>query len=728
MEQKSDTPRLINAQDVIDAVTAYNANADTDLIRRACEFCIEHHGTQMRASGDPYYTHPFAVACHLAELKPDTATVITGLLHDTVEDTPVTAEDIAREFGDEVAALVNGVTKLAQIKFRSAKHKQAENFRKLLIAISEDIRVLIVKLADRLHNMSTLQYMKSPEKRRRIAHETMEIYAPLAERVGIQHYRNALQELAFKELYPEVRDSIVSRLEYLRAKGGEAIRNAENDIRLTLQQSEVKGIIGVYGREKSPCSIWRKMERKRVSFEQLADIIAYRVIVKDEEACYAALGAVHRAYKVVPGRFKDYISLPKDNGYRSLHTVLIGPGKQTMEVQIRTAEMHDVAEYGVAAHWAYKDYADTRNPGINYRWVRDLLQIHEQTGDPEEFLENTKMEMGYDQVFCFSPKGDLIALPKNSTGIDFAYAVHSNLGNHCAGVKLNGHIVPLRTVLENGDQVEILTSETQLPSANWLQFVATGRAKSEIRRILRAQQRQEYVKVGRSLAEQEAQRIGIEDVHAAAEAAVARTRRKSVDELFMAIGQGNVPVSEALKDMAPEGAQLRRKSAGGMSLLNRFSQDKRKKSDAIPVKGLIPGMAVNFADCCTPIPGDTIAGVIITGKGLIIHTSDCEALAGFMSSPERLVDVSWDSSKAETVYTGRLKVTLSHKAGTLAHLAEIVAKHDGNINNLKITERAADFFELVIDIQIKGAKQLSAIISSLRSSPRIQAVQRYKGR
>jgi guanosine-3',5'-bis(diphosphate) 3'-pyrophosphohydrolase len=716
---------VTDTEDVVAAMRAYAPEADLDVLARACEFCKKAHATQVRSSGEPYYTHPFEVAVLLAELKLDLAAVITGLLHDTVEDTEVTTAEIEANFGPEVAALVEGVTKLAKIKFRSERHKQAENFRKLIVAISEDIRVLVVKLADRLHNMRTLSYIQSPEKRRRIAHETMEIYAPLAERVGIQQFRNELQELAFAELYPEIRDSIVSRLEYLRHKGGDVIRKAEEDIRAALADSGIPGVIKVYGREKSPCSIWRKMERKHISFEQLADIIAYRILVTDEAACYAALGAIHRHYKVVPGRFKDYVSLQKDNGYQSLHTVVIGPEQRAIEIQVRTERMHDVAEHGVAAHWSYKQECDYRMDGKQYRWVRELLYILEHTSDSEEFLENTKMEMYYDQVFCFTPKGDLIALPKGATPVDFAYNVHSSLGGKCVGVKINGHIMPLRTQLENGDQVEIVTSDMQTPSPTWLNFVVTGRAKSEIKRFIRAQRREEFIKLGRSLVDQEMQRQPVKDGAGLLEEARRRLKRKSIEDMFFAIGQGNLSTAEIFKTSGE--ATVRRKETKGFSLLDKLSIEKKKKPESIPIKGLAPGMAVYFAECCHPIPGDHIVGVIITGKGLTVHTGDCEALAGFAATPERLVDVAWDSSAQDVGYLGRLKVTLSHEAGTLAHLASIVAEHGGNINNLKITDRATDFFELMIDINVKGARQLAAIIGALRSSPKIQAVARHKG-
>ncbi|MET0156161.1 MAG: bifunctional (p)ppGpp synthetase/guanosine-3',5'-bis(diphosphate) 3'-pyrophosphohydrolase [Rickettsiales bacterium] len=718
---------LTETSDVLKAVRAYLGERDAQTIEEACEFCKKAHEGQMRASGEPYYTHPFDVAILLSSLKLDAATIITGLLHDTIEDTSVTFDDIEKRFGKETATLVDGVTKLAKIKFRSERHKQAENFRKLIVAISEDIRILVVKLADRLHNMRTLSYIRSPEKRRRIAHETIEIYAPLAERIGIQQFRNELQELAFAELYPEIRDSIVSRLEYLRKKGGDVIDRAEKEICDVMQKCDVKGFVKIYGREKTPCSIWRKMERKHISFEQLADIIAYRVIVKDVPSCYEALGAIHRHYKLLPGRFKDYISIPKDNGYQSLHTVVIGPGKRAIEIQIRTEEMQKIAEHGVAAHWSYKEGVGAyRMKGRQYRWLRELLYIMEQAGDSEEFLDNSNIEIYYDQVFCFTPKGDLIALPKGATPVDFAYNVHSSLGSKCVGVKINGHIMPLRTQLENGDQVEIVTSDMQTPSPTWLRFVVTGRAKGEIKRFMRIQKRDEYIKLGRSLLEQELERRELKNAHAILEKAREHTKRKSVDDILASIGQGNLPAADVFRQAGEEGVKPKTPAKSGFTFFDKLSRDKKKKGDSIPIKGLAPGMAVYFAECCHPIPGDHIVGVIVTGKGMTVHTGDCEALASFAATPERMIDVAWDSSAQSSDYLGRLKVTLPHEAGALAHLAEIVAEYGGNINNLKITSRATDFFDLIVDVNVKGVKQLAGIIGALRNSPKIQSVARYK--
>jgi len=482
--------------ELVERVKSYDPSADEDALNRAYVFTVKAHGSQKRASGDPYFSHPVEVAGILAGMRLDSSSIITGLLHDTVEDTLATLEEIERLFGPEIARLVDGVTKLSRVELTSGQTKQAENFRKLVLAMSEDIRVLLVKLADRLHNMRTLRFIKDADKRRRIARETMEIYAQLAERIGMHEMKDQLEDLAFAELHPDAREGIRARLAFLREKGGDVVPRVIAELRNTLKEGGVDA--RVTGREKSPYSVWRKMQRKDVGFEQLSDIMAFRVVVDTVEQCYQALGVMHSRYPVVPGRFKDYISTPKPNQYRSLHTGVIGPERQRIEMQIRTREMHEVAELGVAAHWSYKEGAP-KTEGPQYRWLRELLDILEHASGPEEFLEHTRLEMFQDQVFCFTPKGDLFALPRGATPVDFAYAVHSEIGDTCVGAKINGRLVPLRTPLQNGDQVEIVTSKAQTPSPTWERFVVTGKARARIRRFIRTQQRQQYLDLGKAI-------------------------------------------------------------------------------------------------------------------------------------------------------------------------------------------------------------------------------------
>ena len=488
---------MLRQYELVDLVKSYDPDADEDALNKAYVFAMKKHGAQLRASGDPYYSHPIEVAGILTKFKLDSASIIAGLLHDTVEDTDTTVEEIRENFGDQVAQLVDGLTKLAMIEQKSANNKQAENFRKLLLAMSEDVRVLLIKLADRLHNMRTLHFLKKPEKRARIAKETLDIYAPLAERIGMQEVKTELEEIAFAELHKEAHDSIVARLNFLREQGNNLVPKIISQLEKDMQDNGIKATIT--GREKSPYSIWRKMQQKNASFEQLSDIMAFRICVDDIGTCYQALGVVHSKYHMVPRRFKDYISTPKPNGYQSIHTGVIGPENTRIEIQIRTHEMHEIAEKGIAAHWAYKQ--GQKAVGKNFRWIRELLEILEQASNPEEFLENTKLEMYNDQVFCFTPKGDLISLPINSTPVDFAYAVHSTVGDTCVGAKINGEIKPLRTVLQNGDQVEILTSKAQHPSTEWERFVVTGKAKAAIRRYVRTYKRDQFITLGQQLLE-----------------------------------------------------------------------------------------------------------------------------------------------------------------------------------------------------------------------------------
>ncbi len=713
---------VLTQNTLIDMVSAYSPKADMKLLEEACNFSRLSHGEQKRASGDPYYYHPLEVAIILADIKMDVTSVITALLHDTVEDTDVTIEEIREKFGEEIATLVDGVTKLTKIETQSEHVRQAENFRKLLVAMSEDIRVLLVKLSDRLHNMRTLHFIRSPEKRMRIAHETMEIYAPLAERIGMQKMKNELQDLAFATLYPEARDSIISRLEYLRSQGHILVEKIIKEIEEKIKEEGLKA--EVIGREKTPCSIWRKMERKNISFEQLSDIMAFRIVTDDVASCYRLLGVIHTNYQMIPGSFKDFISTPKYNGYQSLHTVIMGPQQRFLEVQIRTHQMHQIAELGVAAHWTYKQMRDYNTDGKQYKWIRELLYILEHTSDSEEFLENTKMEMYYDQVFCFTPRGDLIALPKGATPVDFAFAVHSDVGMHCAGAKVNGSIVPLRTQLYNGDQVQIITSKTQLPSPDWEQFAITGKALSEIRRYVRGQKRQEYKKLGQSIVKKFLEEEGLKVTKETLQPVLETIGRKSMDELYIGVGKGYVTQSELLKALFPDRKPAKSKRSP-FSLL-RFTKSKETKSEAIPIKGLTPGMALSLAECCHPIPGDSIVGVVTTGKGMTVHTSDCQILENFASTPERMMDVSWEKGSDGNHHIGRLKVLLTHEAGSLAALTNTIAQNNGNINNLKITNRTQDFFEVVVDIDVRGAAHLTNIIASLRALQNIHSVERHR--
>lgn len=716
---------MIRQYELVDRVRSYDPDADEKLLNRAYVFSMKAHGSQQRASGDPYFSHPLEVAGILTDMQLDSATIVTALLHDVLEDTVASYDEIEELFGEEVVKLVDGVTKLSRIEMKSEASHQAENFRKLLMAMSNDIRVLLVKLADRLHNMRTLHYIKNPDKRRRIALETMEIYAPLAARIGMHEIKEELEELAFEHLFPEARNSIIARLNFLHSQGGEGLRQ-----RIIEQIKKLLADHGidakVTGREKTPYSIWRKMEQHSITFEQLSDIMAFRVIVQDEPQCYQVLGIIHHKWRAVPGQFDDYISTPKRNGYQSLHTAVIGPERQRIEVQIRTERMHQIAERGVAAHWSYKQGVNPVD-GTQYKWLRELLEILEHASTPEEFLEHTKLAMHQDQVFCFTPKGELIALPKGATPVDFAYAVHSQIGDTCVGAKINGKPVPLRTELRNGDQVEILRSKAQTPSPRWEAFVVTGKARSAIRRHVRQQQRKESIDLGSEILQRAFQREDREFSQKALETAVSKLKLHDVNELLLEVGQGTLTDSQVLEAIFP-GIKLKSALARALPLARDKKRDRKAGDLAVPIRGLTPGVAVHLSECCHPLPGDRIVGVLLPGRGVQVHTIDCDALETFMEMPERWLDLSWQKEgEAADLFVGRVDMVIHNEVGALAKVAELVARERGNINNLKITERDPDFFRLVIDIEVRDVNHLTSVVAALRASPVVTSVDRVRG-
>ena len=721
---------MIRQYELVEKVRAYDPDVDEDVLNRAYVFSMKMHGTQKRASGDPYFVHPLEVAGILTRYRLDAQTIATALLHDTVEDTLTTVDEIEKVFGPDIGRLVDGVTKLSRIELQSDQTKQAENFRKLLLAMSADIRVLLVKLADRLHNMRTIGYIQNAEKRQRIARETMEIYAPLAERIGMRQIQEELEDLAFAQLNPEARASIVTRLQFLRERGGNLVTRIVDEIKRVLVLDEMD--VWVSGREKSPYSIWRKMQRKNVGFEQLSDIMAFRVVVGSVPECYRALGVLHGRYPLVPGRFKDYISTPKPNGYKSLHTGVIGPEQQRIEIQIRTGDMHDVAEFGVAAHWSYKDGRPSSGEGNSYRWLRELLELMENASDPQEFLEHTKLELFQDQVFCFTPKGALIGLPRGATIVDFAYAVHSEVGDRCVGGKVNGRMMPLRTQLSNGDQVDVITSKAQTPSPLWERFVVTGKARARIRRFIRSQQRSQFVALGRSMLQKAFQAEGYEFADKAVENVLRAFKCQVADDLYALIGAGETGERQVLEAIFPGARAATPQRAGGRrtapSAAARTATGKAASGGGVPIKGLIPGMAVHYAECCHPLPGDRIVGIAVPGRGLVIHTIDCDALSELGEQSDRWVDVSWESGLAETGHmVGRISLVVANEPGSLGALSTVIAKNDGNISNLKIVNRTPQFWEMTIDVEVRNVKHLTNVIAALRATPAINAAERVRG-
>jgi GTP pyrophosphokinase len=663
------------------------------------------HGTQKRASGDPYFSHPVEVAGLMTDLKMDEDTIITALLHDTVEDTLTSIEDVESKFGPEVARLVDGVTKLSKIEAQTDDERAAENLRKFLLAISDDIRVLLVKLADRLHNMRTLHFIKSPDKRRRIARETMDIYAPLAERIGMYEYMHEMQLLAFEQLEPEAYKTITSRLAQIRENGDKLIEEISQSIAGSMERAGVKARVS--GREKHPYSIWKKMQERHVAFDQLSDINAFRVIVDDVESCYRALGVLHRRWQMVPGRFKDFISTPKRNGYRSLHTTIMFAQNMRVEVQIRSADMHRAAEYGLAAHWAYKQ-EDV--PDGQAGWLRDLLEILETSHDPEELLENTRMAMYQDRIFAFTPKGALHQLPKGSTPVDFAYAVHTDLGDRAVGAKVNGRHVPLRTLLNNGDMVEILSSKAHRPEPAWLNFVATGKARAAIRRHVRHRERGEMVQLGRQLFEDISARVPGRIGAKAIKAALGRLKLPSDDELMLAIGSGKLTDRDVMQALVP-------------GFDPGEDTDWPTPERVISIRGLTPGVAFELGECCHPVPGDRIVGIRRVDQPVEVHTIHCARLDSITDAD--WVDLSW--GQGSDGGAARLRVIIHNRPGMLAEMAGIFGYHKANIINLRLTARDASFHTFEADLEVHDLQHLMRILSALRASDAVAQADRVFG-
>jgi GTP pyrophosphokinase len=726
---------------LLSRIAAYDAKADPATIDAAYDIAFKAHESQKRDNGEPYITHPLAVAGILAGYRLDSASIVTALLHDVVEDTAITLAAVQKRFGPEVAGLVDGVTKLTRLELQSDRTKQAENFRKLVLAMSKDIRVLIVKLADRLHNMRTLSAVSSAPRRQRIARETMEIYAPLAERIGMESVKTELQTIAFSELDPEAYDTIQARLNFLRGQGADVIEEVRQELLTVCKAANIE-TVEISGREKSPYSIWEKMQRRNVAFEQLSDIMAFRIIVPSREDCYMALGAIHAAYPVIAGRFKDYISTPKSNGYQSLHTgvTLRHPRNQKIELQIRTPEMQMIAEAGVAAHWLYKQLDASPADLKQFRWVQDLLEILENSTAPDDFLENTKLELYQDQVFCFTPKGQLIQLPRGATSVDFAYAVHSQIGDTCVGARINGRLMPLRYELQNGDQVEVLTARGGTPSPAWERFVVTGKARARIRRFLTQQMREQNRDSGKSTLAKAFRQEGVDGSEKILEPALKLLKQASLDDLYVAVGTGAVGPKEVVYAAYP---QLRESRAPrmmpafmGQALTSRSPRNLPPKADiGMPLTGLVSGMDVHYAGCCHPLPGDKIVGIVATGKGVTVHTKDCATLETFASTPERFIDVDWDydhinhpaAKKAGFgPFIGRISVIANNNPTALATLSNAVAKQEGAISNLKIVHRQQDFFEVIVDVEVKDVRHLGQVIAGLRGAAGIAQVERAK--
>ncbi len=741
---------MMRQYELVERVSSYNPNADEALLNKAYVYSMQKHGSQKRASGDPYFLHPLEVAGILTDLRLDDGTIAVGLLHDTLEDTDATRAELDHLFGEEIGKLVEGLTKIAQLDLVSKRTKQAENLRKLLLAISDDVRVLIVKLADRLHNMRTLHFV--PEhKRHRIAQETIDIYAPLAERMGMQDIREELEGLSFKYVNPEAYEAISEKLDDMRERNQTLIEEIGGDLQRTFEE---KGMVArVSGREKKAYSIFRKMQRQSIGFEQLSDIYAFRVLVPDIESCYQALGIVHTFWPTVPGRFKDYISTPKPNDYRSIHTTVIGPGRQRVELQIRTHEMHQFAEYGVAAHALYKDITGKTKGGRSlsklardsnaYAWLRHTVELLSSGDSAEEFLEHTKLELFQDQVFCFTPKGRLIALPRGAIPIDFAYAVHTGIGNTCVGCKINGAIMPLVTELANGDEVEIITSKAQTPPAAWESIVVTGKARAAIRRATRSAVRAQYAGLGEQILRNAFKRADQDYNEDQIKLALSRLGYMGVGDVLAAVGRGELQSRTVIEAVFPDYQDQRATSMAGPRADNgdrsegwfglkhanamkfripgssaRRDQDKASDEEeaSIPIRGLSGNLPVQFDPDGGAVPGDRIVGILNPGQGVTIYPIHSPALSQFDDSPERWLDVRWDIDEENSDrFPARIEVSMINEPGTLGEIATIIGENDGNIENIRMEHKVSDFFEMIIDLSVWNLNHLNRIIEQIRA-------------
>jgi len=729
---------LLRLNDILDRVAGYHPEPDLDLIKKAYVYSAKVHQGQIRKTGEPYLVHPLEVAGLLAELKLDEASVVTGLLHDTIEDTLATKDEISELFGIEIADLVDGVTKLSQFSAADTQEeKQAENFRKMVVAMAKDIRVLLVKLADRTHNMRTLDAMK-PESQERIARETLDIYAPLANRLGIQWIKSELEDLSFKYLRPEDWADISGRTAAVAREKEGFVQEVVDVIKAKLVESGLAEA-DVSGRVKHVYSIFRKMRQLDLDFDQIQDVVGFRVIVETVAQCYESLGIIHSLWKPIPGRFKDYIAIPKPNLYQSLHTTVVGPRGERIEVQIRTAEMHKIAEEGVAAHWAYKEKgrdgkggeALSKKDAASFGWLRQLVEFQKELADPREFLETVKVDLFSDEVFVFTPKGAVKSLPRGATPVDFAYTIHSEIGEHCVGAKVNGKLVPLRYKLKNGDTVEILTSPHSHPSKDWLTFVKTSRATARIRQFIRQAEHRRSIEIGREMAERELRRFGVtlNKVHKGGELEKAANALgyRVADDLLAAIGYGKVAPADVLRQLVPpdklaEAQPAEPPPASRITEIFR-KMARRPTGGGVRISG-IDDVLVRYGKCCNPVPGDSIIGFITRGRGVTVHTGSCDKVLGI--DPDRRVDVAWDV-KGDFKRPVAIRVITTDKPGILAKISQTFSEAGVNISQASCRtqspgERAVNDFEVTIG----DLKQLNQVMRSIERIDGVQSVKRVK--
>lgn len=709
---ESASNRQIRLEDILTSMRNYCSEQELDLVRKAYVFSAKAHEGQRRHSGEPYMTHPLHVARILAGMQLDVPSVVTGLLHDTVEDTLVTLEEIREVFGESIAYLVDGVTKLGKIHFSSRESRQAENFRKMFLAMAEDIRVILVKLADRLHNMRTLDHLPE-EKRRRIALETLEVYAAIAGRLGMQEMKIELEDLAFQHTKPELWKKIETRIARIKKRSHKFIESVQEAVQQELQQQGIKA--DVQGRFKHHYSIFRKMESQNLEFDQIYDLLAFRVLVSNLSDCYAALGMIHSLWRPVPGRFKDYIGMPKLNNYQSLHTTVIGPEGHRVEFQIRTGVMHEMAEWGVASHWKYKaDDTVSAKDEVKFRWLRQFMEWQREVKDPAEYLDIVKLDLFATDVYVFTPKGDIREFPRGSTPIDFAYTIHTDVGHHCAGARINGKIVPLRTILRSGDTVDIITNPNQRPSKDWLKLVQTSRARNKIRQFIRSQQRERAEKIGREILEKEFSKFGVSlDRELASQRGTTFLKKHQLpsdQDLMAQLGYGKLtPHQVAAEVLSVEQLQVTPKPARSSPLTQIIKKATQRTRGIIQVQGM-DDILVSLAKCCAPIPGDQITGFVTRGRGVTVHRLDCPR--ALSSDPERRIQVQWDRH-AENVSTTTIRMACVDKPGILAEISKVISAEGVNIHNANCRsvgdQKALNTFE----VGVRSVKHLNRLIQQL---------------
>ncbi|MDC6448404.1 bifunctional (p)ppGpp synthetase/guanosine-3',5'-bis(diphosphate) 3'-pyrophosphohydrolase [Alphaproteobacteria bacterium] len=699
----------------LEILTTYLKDADKQIIAKAIKFSEQAHKYQIRKSGDPFITHPIEVAKILTSINLDASAIAAGLLHDTIEDTNISINEITSIFGDQISELVQGLTKISKFSLKINKQKLGENYRKLILASSKDLRVILIKLADRLHNMRTISFIKDENKKINISIETLEIYSPLAQRLGMKEWQDELEDLSFQSINPEARNSVIDRLNYLNSKDENIVDEIRYELKKNLLSEDIN--CNIDGRIKSAYSVWNKIKNKNISFEQLSDIMAFRIITNSTRECYKCLGIIHRKYQCIQGRFKDFISSPKSNGYRALHTTVMGPNNKKIEIQFRSNVMNQIADYGVAAHWKYKDPKSINEKDTKeYKWMHDLIDLMNSSANQDELIENSKINVFNNEIYVFTPKGDLIELPTNATPIDFAYSIHSQIGDKCVGAKINEKLQPLKTVLKNGDQIEIITSEESQPSPLWERFAVTTKVKSQIRRFFRSKKRDEYILFGKEILNS----FFNKENYDLNESTLIKIKKQfnvnDIDYLYEMVGAGRVTAFSVIKRIYPE-----------------FNYKSRKKfeiqsDNSIRLKGLTAGMSYHLAGCCSPIKGDTIVGIVTAGIGVAVHTIDCETLSSYSDDPERWLNISWDNSaQNSTLANARISVVLKNQPGSLGKVTTVIAKNNGNISNINFSIRKNDFFEIIIDIEVRDANHLKNIIAALRLVSEVSSLERIKG-